>query len=45
MFFALTPDYIRAGALALSSYTGWAKSEIFSMPVSEFVYWLEGLPK
>jgi len=33
------------GALRLARHTGWAAAEIMAMPVSRFIWWLEGLPK
>jgi hypothetical protein len=31
--------------LDLASHTGWPLSEILSLGVSDFIFWLEGLPK
>jgi outer membrane biogenesis lipoprotein LolB len=37
---------VRRGTLALASHTGgWAKEAIMRMPVSEFLWWLDGLPR
>jgi len=31
--------------LALARHTGWALAEIRQMPVREFLWWIEGLPR
>jgi hypothetical protein len=41
----LTPDDVRAGSLYLARFTGWPVSDIEAMPVSKFMWWIEGLPK
>ena len=45
VFFRLTEQQVRVGALRLARHTGWAEAEIMAMPVSRFIWWLEGLPK
>ncbi|QEP30306.1 hypothetical protein C6Y53_18930 [Pukyongiella litopenaei] len=44
-FYGLTRKQVRAGALRLARHTGWAEAEIMAMPVSRFIWWIEGLPK
>lgn len=36
---------VRAGVLSLARTTGWSLSEIGRLPVSEFLWWIEGLPR
>jgi hypothetical protein len=44
-FYLIGEKFIRAGILSLASHTGWAESEIKAMPVSDFLDYLDGLPR
>jgi hypothetical protein len=42
---AISQTELRRGVIALAYYTGWSKHEIMNMPISELIWWIEGLPR
>lgn len=38
-------DEIRRLTLALASHTGWSRAEILALRNSEFLWWVQGLPR
>ncbi len=37
------PDDVRAMILRLAKVTGWARSDLLSLPLSDLFWWFEGV--